>query len=231
MKASWSAVAFIALLIPGNFLAAVRGGDRNAPTPAWQWTNAERLAARFDQAKIQERVTHAMSDRAASQATPDSVGGASRRPADVIDGKVHPELFLPHELFDSLIKFGFILDDEDYRADVMKHARGLNLPADFWDRLKDVSTAYIEDLRLQHQRLDRARSASRDDIAQLQAVEDASMVNRCADRAAALAAAHKLFGQESLDRLLYEYVAPSCSTNYVNLPERAALISAEEGCK
>jgi hypothetical protein len=226
--------AFLPLFVFLSMLAASSGAatpGQPVTKPAWQWTSADRIAARFDQAKIRERVVQAESAKPlSSQSLPHAGESVTHRVADVINGREHAELFFPHELFEPLMEFAFVLDDEDYRAHLAKHTAEIGLPVDFWNRLRDLSAPYIDDLRQKYDRIGRLQHASKDEVARLQSLENASTAMRCADRAAALNAARKEFGP-AFERLLYTYVAPGQSITYITIPAPSTLIAAEEGCK
>ncbi|HJW92484.1 MAG TPA: hypothetical protein VJ901_02600, partial [Thermoanaerobaculia bacterium] len=96
MKVSlFTAVAVVTLLTPRFINAATR--PELASKPAWQWTSADRIAARFDRTKIRERVLRAESAQPlSSQTLSHASNGVAPHFADVIDGREHPELFFPH---------------------------------------------------------------------------------------------------------------------------------------
>lgn len=71
----------------------------------WRMTLEERIALRTDPQLARERVRRAMGAQKsiAPAATP-----RARLAADQFDGKSHPELFLPHEVFRSLMTLSFL---------------------------------------------------------------------------------------------------------------------------
>jgi hypothetical protein len=160
---------------------------------------------------------------------------ALRTNADLaFDGKTHPELFLPHEVFRNLIQFAFAADPRTgevvrrgYRSDVDRHG----LPADFWDRLRSVSTIYISDAvaerdvgRSLHQLSGPARRRAEEALA-------LKRVDLCRSQADALTAARREFGRERFDRFLYEVFAVDMFHASDRLLDPALLRRAEAGCR
>ncbi len=197
--------------------------------PAWQWSIEERLAARFDEAAIRAR----QADDAAKRAKWRGISGA---PAEVFEesslpsivGYREPEVFLPHELFTSLISQAF--PEDGRKPDEMKDrfeegAVVLGFGSDFWIRLKKVSAPYLK-LRNEHH-----RQAMQGQSESLQEEEVASR-NTCWARAEALARAEAEFGREPFLRLLYVVVVPSMSISSTPEDDTAErLRSAAGGCQ
>lgn len=175
--------------------------ELNGCAPASLWSIEERLALRFDPAHAEKRRAEYNASKP-SAVNAQSSGAAHATPdADhegtviTIDGKRHPELFLPHEVFDGLMT-GFTPDLELrglQRAGFASGIESLGFDADsFWIRLWPVAKRYVE---LKYAAGRRSETA---------ADRDAS----CRERFAALVAARNLFGAERFDMLLYEVVAP-----------------------
>src|SRR5437588_13079962 len=80
------------------------------PKAAWQLTLDERLAARLDAAATSRRIAESAPPGSNRAATSSTAGTAKHRRRDFVAGDRHPELLLPHELFDFLI--GTTMDDD-----------------------------------------------------------------------------------------------------------------------
>jgi hypothetical protein len=88
---------FIALpIFAGNSLAAPQAAKQ-----PWQWTDEERLGARFSPAAIADRNAAYQKSRARATSTSAQPAPGQRY---VIDGRRNPELFLRHELLDHLLR-------------------------------------------------------------------------------------------------------------------------------
>jgi hypothetical protein len=154
--------------------------------------------------------------------------------ADGFDGKTHPELFLPHEVFDELVKLAFTGDPRmgqvvrnGFAREVERHG----LPADFWNRLQSVSTVYVADVwalrdlgaGVQHQNGGPRRRA-----------EEAltlKQMDACRSRSDSLAAARNEFGRERFDRFLYEVIAVNMFSASDRIAEPELLLKIERGCR
>jgi hypothetical protein len=204
-------------LVPADALTGE--GERRTPNgrAAWEWTTEERVAFRSSQALATARVS------TTSNAGPAPAG---RPVIDVIDGRQHPELFLPTELFESVVRHGFL--DEGWRDGFAESIRAAGLPSGFWATLQALARDYIQDLR-DERKLTEARrnpSTQAEAIARLAAL-DATL---CHHRVFALRKARQVFGP-ALDRFMYQYVALS-RTDYIDrLPTAAELHAREEGCQ
>ncbi len=209
----------------------LRGGVVGGVTPppsaahsgrlASAWTLDERLANRCDPVKAAERVRGAA--RANTQVTTQSFGTTTH--ADIISGRLHPELFLPHELFKEVVADAVFRPGFSSFYQPMAEAAGL--PADFWTRLQSLSTAYIRDLREQ-----RNRSADKSVAGRALAFATSATLERqtCHDRALALRAARAAFGP-ALDHFMYEYVAPGTTAFFDEISDERTLRSLEGGCQ
>lgn len=188
----------------------------------WQWSLEDRLTRRADPDHSNRRLQTAKT----SERVRPAVGGRYMRAVDVIDGAVHPELYLPHELFEGLIRRGFV--DPEWRTNYDPRAAGL--PADFWSQLEGVAAAYIEDLRRERQLLEEARRADVTRRERIDAEIAAMSATTCAHRADALTRARGAFGT-SLDRFLYDVIAREKITVYAEPHDRQRLTFEARGCK
>lgn len=190
--------------------------------PAWQWTVEERIAARCSPEAARARVRGTDPGVAAM-----SVVGMHRAHADVISGKTHPELFLPTELFEDVVRGAFLQDGwrEVYASDMAK----AGLPRDFVASLERISSTYVPLLREQEQ--------IRSHRSQLGPAERAVAIARlakldieiCRTRHTTLLAARARFGI-ALDRFLYGPVARSRTMYFDELSDAVALTTREKGC-
>ena len=179
--------------------------------PAWQWTLAERLAARFDPAAMKARQARRLAEHEAHQAArrargvpEDPIFDHFEPSPDSIEGKENPELFLPHELFNFLLITCFPPEGDLFsRGRIEQRAPALGLGSDFWSRLGKISEPLLD---LDSKRHKLAMEAIRSG-AEVPEVEGPYL--RCRLRADALSAAKAEFGEEVFLRLLYEAVAPS----------------------
>jgi len=235
---------FLAVALPSGVAAgeAAAPARERASEPAWQWKAAERLSHRFNPDSLRKRADEALAEeRAISKAFPASTedvwkvgaGGSADPITDRIDGRKTPELFLPSELFDSLMNLGFPQDAHDQmktRDIVAKRAAALGFGRDMWRRLERTSAQYLS---LRH------KIAQSADTMQPVGVETLAMDNDelrwCRARSSAIAAAKSDFGEEAFLRLLYLAVAPHISRTYLVKDGYAAharfLLFVEGGCR
>ncbi|HUF17178.1 MAG TPA: hypothetical protein VMS12_03945 [Thermoanaerobaculia bacterium] len=187
--------------------------------PAWRWTTEERLAVRFDPSRIAERRLEYQDSSSSSgaEAAKGTDAPATSGHALTIDGKRHPEIFLPHELFDVLMR-GFMPDRElrerqlkSFRAGIVSF--GFD-ESDFWSQLYLVANQYVD----YKYRIITSRSESDE---------------KCRAAFAALNGARLLFGQDRFDQFLYEVIAPgtwsSSATNAID--PSADVRRVAEGCR
>ena len=167
---------------------------------AWEYRLEERLELRFDPGARAKRV----SEYGAKWGHPTSPSTIDR-----IDGQEHPELFLPHELFDSLIV------DLERSAEGAKRRmwdNGLTKSgfdvATFWDDLGAISDRYIASRRQLDRLRERLAVASGGRRDQILKEGELLMTAICRNRIDALEAARAHFGAAKFDRLLHGYIAP-----------------------
>ncbi|HEX7829619.1 MAG TPA: hypothetical protein VF787_08185 [Thermoanaerobaculia bacterium] len=190
----------------------------------WQWSVEERLALRTNPEAAKARVS--ARGRVATTKAGDKV-------VDAFTGQTHPELFLPHEVFDELMQLAFLSKPrtgDAFRKYMMPEVLGHGLPADFWERLRNISVIYMADV---HSAYDRpsgkgARSPQTDSARQ--------DFNRrynvlCRSRIEALTKARQEFGEERFNRFLYEVIAANMFSTSFSPTEPSALRQAEEGCR
>jgi hypothetical protein len=179
----------------------VNAQTKRAP---WQWTVEERIAIRTDPAAARERL-----ERGGPRVKADASPGRAAI-ADRYDGKSHPELFLPHQVFHELVMLAFASNartEELVRAGFMTDVRRHGLPGDFWLRLEALSSAYLADRRALEGLLRTEANTRRHEQALALKQRDV-----CRTRADALSAARREFGQERFDRFLYDVIAVNMFT-------------------
>ena len=210
----------MARLIP-LCVALMLGGMANAADlpekKPWAWSVEERLAKRGD-TKLARRRLEAARDR-----TP---FGPGHRAVDMIVGSANPELFLPHELFEGVIRRGFV--DEDWRQNY--DLARVGLPADFWTRLESVAEPYIQEMRADREVLERARNGDAT-VRENAAREMARSYSRmCQERTDALARARSEFGP-ALDRFMYDVIAIEKTVLFEEAQDIERLRSEARGCR
>lgn len=189
--------------------------------PAWQWTLDERLAARFDPAARAARQSAHRDALAGLQ-----LGG----PADMVDGKESPELYLPTELFNQLLNVAFLdleLLGPERRHAIEARAVPLGFKSDLWPRLEAAVSPYLK-LRRTPYTLFGGQAALGGKGLLGQPSRELSL---CHIQAEALASAKAELGERAFLRLLYEAVAPTTRLSYtINSISRAQAQFIEQGC-
>lgn len=217
----WLPLISLALLLPGDLGAAQHPSAKPAKA-AWQWTNDERLAARFDPASIIERSSPEATQPygASASATPSgrmqSQGVGTPRTTNIIIGRRNPELFMPFELFDRLVRDGVSAADADaqarFRERLSRVIAPVMNPQDFWLTIETASQPFANaDREVRHLSASLSDAASDRRPKILREINDAQQP-MCRARAEALLLAEKSIGREKLYRVLYDGVAPELST-------------------
>lgn len=221
--ASWLLIAMLTLSI--SIVATERpDADKRERwrKRAWEWTLEERLVQRFDPSGIQERETAYRAAHGGQLGSSPSkltqVSYSAENVAYRIDGRRNPELFLPHELFDSLVT-GLVPDIElrtKQRVFFESKIRAFGFDADlFWAELSSVSQEYVS------VKYDNSRVAS-----------PVTAHDHCRARFLALQAARRSFGHNRFEQFLYEVIAPSKQMSSVTGGSDPAsqLRDADKGC-
>lgn len=201
-----------------------------SPKKPWMYTIEERIALRTDPRLARERV--AAADRL--QPRSESRDPAARPWVDDIDGKTHPELFLPNQVFGNLVEVAFVSNprtreavQRGFASEIARHG----LPADFWQRLETISTVYISDSTAIWKILAGMRRQEGAAHARSQAQLDLKNLDACRSRVDALAAARREFGQDLFDRFLYEVIAVGMFSVTDRLYDAEVLSRSERGCR
>jgi len=178
----------------------------------WEWTIDERLADRFDPAKIREREEAYVAAHPQIRSMPERPLGKDELRYR-IDGRRNLELLLPHELFDSLLR-SLLSNDEKSRTQWNARLKSAGFDPDhFWPDLESVSAGYLP-------LLDRTVSGR------------SNAFEQCHARFESLNAARNLFGAERFDRMTYAVVAPhtQCSEGTTVRDPAKRLRSEANGC-
>lgn len=179
----------------------------------WQWSDAQRIEKRFDEACLAARRV-----QAANRERKDGSCTASGTITDFVFGTDTPELFLPWELFDTLLRKHMPPEStfaESQQRIFEQHLRSANitLPQNFWQTIESSAAEYIKTLRQQQQMASGLNAASPAERRKLVTdISDSQRAN-CALRAAALDRIRAAFAPSVFDQLLYVGVAPGiCSS-------------------
>jgi hypothetical protein len=197
--------------------------------PTWRWTLEERLAARFNPVLAKERAALAQYETA----EPDDREKTQASSLYTIDGSRNPELFLPSELFESLLN-GFENDAAFRKASRERLRDGMQTfgfePDRFWIDLGRVTEKYRSLNARRIAQIERMQTASAQERRELQRDMEAQGRDLCRARSNALAAARRSFGEETFDRFLYTVVAPGlCISSDPDTPEHVRFL--EGGCQ
>lgn len=211
------------------FFAASLVAQSTTSKEPWQIPIEERIARRTNPELARERVRVGRRVQTAGA----QVKSTASRIVDAFDGKQHPELFLPHEVFDELLKLAYLGSPrrgQIVREGLMPEVRRHGLPTDFWQRLESISTIYIGDSRALYDIGvgSQQDGPSRSRAEQARALKYRDACRSCAD---ALAAARAEFGQEQFDRFLYQVIAVHMHYAADRLPDPKILRKHEGGCR
>ena len=193
----------------------------------WALTIDERLSMRANSELAAERI-------GAVRRMATAGAKSSSQWVDQFNGKDHPELFFPHEVFKQLVEMAYAgppRANEIVRSGFTPEVRRYGFPPDFWERLQVITAPHIADV-----------NAARDNLAALrlqngrarQRAEQAlalSHADVCRSRADALAAARKAFGSERFDRFLYEVIVTGMFHSEDRVADPELLRRAEGGCR
>lgn len=217
MRLTPVAVAYTLLCIAASTASA---GDRlNAEKAPWQWTTEERLAVRFDAASMRARIDEALAQQYQFSPPPNDPAAKRALRADelkeVILGDRNPELYLPWELFETLLHTAYGPQAEGVAGHRMEYGvvvKRLHLPADFWAQLGDTAKGYLDTWAAIDDLTGEWEAAAPRQRARIERKIEELNRSLCRERAAALARARTHFGAESFDRFLYEAVPPGFRT-------------------
>jgi hypothetical protein len=203
----------------------------------WQFSDEERFALRTNAGLARQRVA----ERRQNPTTNVQAAGAKAQPsanaqqwADSFDGKTHPELFLPHEVFRNFV--GMAFEGDSRTRDIVRHGmatgiRKAGLPPDFWERLEPMIAFHVADVRSEKDLLasrSKMSGAAKDRVVKRLELKRTDV---CRSRSEALAAARNAFGRERFDRFLYDAVAIHMFHVSDRLPTVEQLRRWEGGCR
>jgi hypothetical protein len=143
-------------------------------------------------------------------------------------------LLLPGELFRQLLSLAFAPspDVRDvFRKNILAGSVGLDLPADFWQRLEAFAAEYLDASDRARELGARLQKASVTERPQLLERIESVQAPQCAYRHQALAASRSTFGPKLFDRFLYQAVAPLVRVTVTESTGPDKLAWAERGCK
>lgn len=166
----------------------------------WEWTPEERAQARRDPAKRIERLQAEDGKRRMAHVSSASLP----RVADVIDGRIHPELFFATELFEYLVRSAFVTLPGVYPQVVRHGPSDLLYKTADWDRFSAIVANYAEVLREEHSA---ANALDKEAVSAIQRRKHMA-------EARALRYARGAFGVAGFDRMLYENVAVGMTTSF-----------------
>lgn len=243
----WVAVRFLVLVTMTMLVTTLAAGDKRTTQNAgesrneanlpgrvaqkapWEWTVEERLADRFDPAKIREReiayeARFPQTAGSTRRTREQSAGSSGRQPVVyMIDGSRNPELYFRYELFDGLLTA--LVPDETQRlrqrAYLRESIRRLGYDDEaFWASLESVSAKYLP------LRFGRNNALSSEEV-------NAIAETKCRERYDALEAAQALFGRKQFDLVLYTVMAPVKQYSEATMDDNpsARHRRAERGCR
>lgn len=167
----------------------------------WEWTVQERAAARRDPLKRIDRVA----DFRSASPTSHIAANNYTHLGDVIDGRRHPELYFPTELFEHLVRVAFAGGQEQWlRHEIVEHSPHFFHGDATWDRFGALVADYARILRQQQTAADAFDTASVSSIQQ----------SKCSAEAKAFRAVRSAFGRQNVDAMLYQAVAPTLQSTF-----------------
>jgi hypothetical protein len=165
----------------------------------WNWTVPERVAALKDPAQRAARVREHYERQARPGREADLVG-----PTDVIDGNLHPELFFPTELMESLVRSAFVTLPSVYPTVVRRRTSDLFREEQEWVRFSEIAAPLAAALRKERVIAENSTGATASALSALGLQPEI-----CAALSEALRKSRNSFGKERFERMLYEVVPQS----------------------
>jgi hypothetical protein len=229
-------IPFALMLLATYSEAATHPEASKAP---WEWTDAERLGARFDPASIRERSAARQPNGATavrSTATPTVQVSVANELPNFVSGARNPELLMPFELFSTLVERGFSANQNEqqmYRRAIGPAIAHVTSNTDaFWTSLEVASRPYIGSVRQERELALKFRQVStEDERLNLRHQISALQQPQCALRAAALESATKSLGKNLLYRVLYEAIAPTMTVSAPASDIAARYLFVAGGCR
>jgi hypothetical protein len=180
-------------------------------------TKPATLAARIAAADLPLEVRLARRFDPAIRAQVRAANGVTDADTIVLDGRQHPELFTPGELFQQLISMTFRnpATVQFNRLSLSQEARqaGMPVPDNLWDLL--ASSRYVANIQDEQRLAGRLAGATTQERQSILAEIAKVQIPQCALRAEALAVARASIGEVGFDRFLYTAVAPKITMRSV----------------
>lgn len=220
MRDTAFAIAFSLLVT-----TSVLGAPSKQP---WQLSVDERFANRFQHAEQSRR---AADHAARQQSRGRSVHGNF---VDVIDGKVHSELYLPTELFRKFVLNGFTEGSDGFRAAFIRQSDDVLITTQEWRAVEPLVSEYLGTLTREAELLERLENAAAPDRLPLEHELQKLRSGQCRVAVDSLDRVREYFTGERFDRFLYTVVAPTLTTFVTASPtdeEVATLRRMEGGCR
>jgi hypothetical protein len=225
----------VAIILSLSTVGAHAADTRNLPPecsgwpekPAWEWTLEERIRHRVD-----PDCRRARREVAAEERKDRGYVRTSGDPADFVYGSDTPELFLPSELYATLISNVVTSEgrfSEAMRSYYERRASSLDLPGAFWKLVEEAAGDYLSSVRAERRLAAGLNGAGTNErLAILAEIADIQKP-QCAERIDALERTRRAFPPGSFDRFLYVAVAPGIGSS-AQLVTTGSLRWREEGC-
>jgi hypothetical protein len=194
-------VMIVGLAVVPFLAVASQDEPRGTAKKKWQWTDEERLAIRFDPSLAAKR---AAVQREASVVENAPAWGS-------ISGHRDPELFLPIELFTSLMTGieGEPAARASYRAGLRGRIVAFGLDdTEFWIELERAAYSHLKLFHRYTGLTEAIRDAELHARKDLENAMERLQPELCESRLNALLKARQQFGAEEFNRFLYSAVAP-----------------------
>lgn len=202
----------------------------------WEWTEEERLEQRYDPESIWARNQAIMTEMKEEGADEHSLMAMTETPLVRIHGTHNPALFLPWELFQTLVRNAFSLEPEtreSWRLIYRQQSQQVSLDDDFWRALESSARDYLE-IVVKEQGF--VRTLNQTSIEERPALVSKHLAQRneqeqCKKMAEAFAVTRRELGEERLLKVLYEAVAPSTFMSHPIARGPEALLYIQGGCQ
>ncbi|MEA2568635.1 MAG: hypothetical protein QOI24_636 [Acidobacteriota bacterium] len=233
-------VAFTLLMISTLPLIAADAVPAR-PKPAWEWTLEERVAKRYDPASLRDRMTREATEpfgiMSVPQGTIANPSPTATRYPSIIIGARDPELFMPWELFDDVVRNAYGDDSAErveIRAQIEQRAKEANfsLPGGFWEELGRTAKPWIDFGDRVERAGRRLRVANPIETRELRREIDKAADEACTIRFNAFNAVREHFGADWIAQFLYQVVAPDVRLIRAGgADDPVQMLSFEGGCR
>jgi hypothetical protein len=214
-------------------VAVFAAAQQSAPPEPWKWAVEQRLSVRFDPVARAERIAEARAETARGRhaAAPANTGDALA--GDVLRGREHPELFLPTELFEYLVRD--ITWNDEFRLAYQQQADDILRTDDDWRAFRVRVAHYAANLTAERQLLEEHDTASRARRGEIDRQVGQLRKARCPLEKEAFRSVRSYFGKDRFDRFLYVVSAPGRAITYAasnSFDEtKTRLLAAERDCQ